>query len=291
MNSKTTLRFTLAFLLIITTGIAFARSSATKSGDDYHFTLNILRTISPMVENFGDDSLKKEYEKLQKSFQIASENYYSRKFDTSFEQYRSLKKELINMLKKIAEIYLDRTQKILTSTSTESFKIMIKYNKNSGYGSYFKRAYNPLKDVKPYEEENYHLFHDREYVEAYIEKGHRSYEDAKRVFNDPEIQYILNRKSLPSKSLNYIINQYMSVAFLCRQSKQYGIEIHKIKNTHLLGESLEKYGITKDSLNPIFDGRIPDEYKVDAIDNIKLIYAVEMRRLGRAGGGKPADKK
>ena len=59
----------------------------------------------------------------------------------------------------------------------------------------------------------------------------------------------------------------------------YGLEIHKILNINKLGDILRKYNLTAQRLNPIFDDRIPEDYKLDAIDNKKLIYSLEKKRL------------
>ncbi|MBW2998591.1 hypothetical protein KY321_03555, partial [Candidatus Woesearchaeota archaeon] len=268
-------------LTIIPLSNLYSKSSATKSRNDYEFTLNVLRKVSPMVRNFGSDEIKNDYKKVKDSFQIASESLYGTDYDSAFDKFRTVKDELIKMLGKISNVYLVRTKNIMDSTSKESFDILIKYTKDSGFGKYLKKSYDPLNDVKPYKETEYHLFHSRQTIEAYLQNGYKFYHMARKIYNDPEIELLKQRKSLPSKSLNYIINQYLQVVYSCRQSKTYGIEIHKILNRYKLEESLRKYGVKKTTLNPIFDDRIPDKYKIDAIDNKMLIYAVELRRLGK----------
>ena len=72
---------------------------------------------------------------------------------------------------------------------------------------------------------------------------------------------------------------YIYIISSCRTAKLYGIEIHKIMNINELIRILEKYELNLNELDPIFDDRIPEEYKVDANDNIKLIHTLEMKRL------------
>ena len=89
---------------------------------------------------------------------------------------------------------------------------------------------------------------------------------------------------LTVKNVNYIINRYMDVIFLCRQAKECGIEIHRVKNINELGKSMVKYNVTHGSIIPIFDDRIPEKYKVDANDNMRFIHSVEMKKLGKKQG-------
>ena len=65
---------------------------------------------------------------------------------------------------------------------------------------------------------------------------------------------------------------------MCRIAKESALEIYRVKNQHNAGNILDKYQIRKDQLTPIFDDRIPEKYKVDAVDNVKLLYYVELAR-------------
>jgi len=57
------------------------------------------------------------------------------------------------------------------------------------------------------------------------------------------------------------------------------IEIHKILKAHEIVAIQNKYGIKGNTLEPIFDDRIPEEYKVDANDNMSLVHSIEKSRL------------
>src|SRR4030042_2814466 len=272
----------IAFFIIMGATIqSFSLSTMVKTRKDYNFTLDMLRNMNIMIENFGDEDLRQKYDYTKNLFQEAGENYYGQNFTVSYEKFRKLKSELIIILEKIAQLYLNRTKDILDSTSKESFNILIEYSKKSGLAKYFYRAYDTLRDLKHYKEENYHYFHDREKIESYLYEGYKKYHKALNDFNDPEIEVTKKRKNLPSESLNFIIDRYYNVIQLCRESKQYGIEIIKIKNINELGKSLMKYNIKGGYLDPIFDDRIPEQYKPDANDNVRLIHSVEQKKLGK----------
>lgn len=273
-------------LLIMVTGSSdsFSISPIEKSTHDYALTLEALRKIRIMVENFGDDGLKKRYADTRLQFQDASESYFGQDFTSSASKYKKVKMEMIYLLGLINDLYLKRTKEILDSTSKDTFDSLIEYSKNSGLAAYFARPYDPLKDVKPYDSDKYHLFHDRERISSYLREGYKKYEAAKRIYEDPEIALLRKKTNLTVKNVNYIINRYMDVIFLCRQAKECGIEIHRVKNINELGKSMVKYNVTHGSIIPIFDDRIPEKYKVDANDNMRFIHSVEMKKLGKKQG-------
>jgi hypothetical protein len=273
-----------AFLLLLIASDVYSVSSAVKSSQDYAFTLDTIRKMRIMVENFGNDQNKLEdkFASIRTNFQKAGESYYGQDFDTSQEKFTQLKLELITILDEIGSLYLQRTKKILDSTSEQSFDTLIEYTKESGLAKYFSMPYDPMRDVKPYKPENYHLYHDRQKIENYLREGYKKYYKAKKVFEDPDIALLRKRSNLTMKNINYIIKSFTDVVLLCREAKQNGIEIHKILNNNKLGESLVKYNVSHGSIIPIYDDRIPeqpDDYKLDANDNIGLIHSTEKLKL------------
>ncbi|MBP7738044.1 MAG: hypothetical protein KA369_18855 [Spirochaetes bacterium] len=276
--------FTL-LLLTIGAGSVYPISPIEKSYKDYAMALDTLRSLRVMVENFGDDQLKKRYADIRQQFQDASENYYGQDFTASASKFKKVKLELISILEVFGDMYLKRTKEILDSTSKDTFDSLIEYSKQSGLAAYFARPYDPLKDVKPYDATKYHLFHDREKISSYLREGYKKYHKAKTIFEDPEIALLRKKTTLTFKNINFIITSYLNVVTLCREAKECGIEIHRVKNMNELGKSMVKYNVSHGSIIPIFDDRIPEQYKVDANDNIRFIHAVEMKKLGKNQGG------
>jgi hypothetical protein len=272
--------------LVLTATDVFSVSPAVKSTQDYAFTLDTIRQLRIMVENFGDEQMKKKYSDTKALFQEAGENYYGQDFTASALKFKKVKMELVSLLETIDDLYLKRTKEILDSTSKESFDTLIEYSKQSGLGQYFARPYDPIRDVKPYESDKFHLFYDRQKIENYLREGYKKYQKAKNLFEDPDIAMLRKRDNLTVKNINHIIKSFSDVVFLCREAKQNGIEIHKVKNINELGKSLVKYDITHGTVIPIYDDRIPEKYKVDANDNIRLIHAVEMKKLQKQTGSK-----
>lgn len=263
---------------------AFAISAAGRSSKDYAFTTYILREMKPMMINFNSDDNQKAYDNLMKNFEEATLEYYGTNYDSSSNKYFNLKLEIIKVLESVCTLYLGRTKEILTATSFDNNTIetFITYNKHSGYASYFNKPFDPLLDVKPYNDKftskDYHFFYDSHKVESYLRNGHFNYNQALRFFNDPEIAFLKSRKKLKSDQLNFIIDKYIGAIQFCRSAKQLALEIYKIKNEFNTGYIQDKYGLKKDQITPIFDDRLPEKFKVDAIDNEKLLYPVELER-------------
>ncbi len=271
--------------MVIGTSNSYSISPIEKSSKDYALTLETLRNIRIMVENFGDDELKNKYAVIRLQFQDASESFFGQDFTSSASKYKKVKLEMISILGLIDDLYLKRTKEILDSTSKDTFDSLIEYSKHSGLAAYFARPYDPLKDVKPYDSDKYHLFHDRERISSYLREGYKKYQTAKNIYEDPEITLLRKKTTLTVKNINYIIARYSDVIILCRQAKECGIEIHRVKNINELGKSMLKYNVSHGSIIPIFDDRIPEKFKVDANDNMRYIHAVEQKKLQKKRQG------
>jgi hypothetical protein len=262
----------------------FAVSPAVKSYDDFDFLLNLMRNMKIMVENFGDESVKLKFNDAQTLFQSASELYYGHDFTNSEIKYMKLKKDMIFIMEALAQNYLKRTKDILDSTSKDTFDILITYGKNSALADYFKRPFDPLNDIKAWEPQNYHYFHDKQKMENYLRYGYKNYQMAKNIFRDPELEYLKKKESLQSKNMNYILKRYGDVIELCRDAKECGIELHRVKNTHEIGKIVIKYNLLHGTVRPIMDDRIPQNFKVDANDNKRFIHSIEEKWLAKKMG-------
>jgi hypothetical protein len=265
-------------MLMYSTGV-FAVSAAVKSQEDYIFTLDTLREMRVIIENFGTPELKTQHEEIRAQFISASEEFYAQNYASSHQKFYNVKERLVTLLEAVSGMYIERTKNILDSTQKASFDIIIKYTKKGGILHYFKKPFNPVEDIKPYKEEEYHFFHDRETIERYIHRGYKKLEEAKNTLKEEDLKIIKNKKNKTSSNLDYMIERHQKAISDCRLAKQYGIEIHKLVKSNQVGDILRKYNLTGAALDPIFDDRIPEEYKVDANDNLKLIHAIEKERL------------
>jgi hypothetical protein len=298
--------FIISFLMVFgSLEAAFAVSAAEKSMQDYVYTLNIIREMTIMVGNFGTDDQKKKFEDTKTAFKITAERHYAQAFlrpvtldedakpdnnaQYSTEMFLQLKVKIADLLNEISKTYLSRTQQILDSTSKETNDILIEYGKNTGLAKYFFRAIDPLTEKKPYPSDKHHFFRDKETLERYLKNGYKSLQDAQNLYANPDFIYVTNKKIKNSADLEFILNTHIGIMRYCRQAKLNGIEIHKILNSALLGNIQKKYDVSMGTItkNAIYDDRIPEAYKVDAVDNQKLLFKIEQQRIGSAPKDNP----
>jgi hypothetical protein len=292
-------KYITAFLLLLTPITSFSISNATISQQEYAYSLKLIRELNVIVENFGTDEEKQEYEKIRENFQTAAERHYARDFitvssfeadtesantsTTSVDLFYELKLELLEMYNKMAQLYISRTKEILDDTAKEATDIIIEYGSGSALSKYFfGRPFNPLKDNKPYDTDKYHYFRARSSIEEYLDNGYRSLQEARLVYNDVDYQYIMTKEIKTSRELTYILEKHRAAIIICRKAKESGLEIYKILNLHDTDGIIRKYDVSNIALQryPIYDDRLPEKYKVDATDNRKLIWGLEKRRIG-----------
>lgn len=298
MTSKKWINFIFIYIFIILTmQNLWAISPAEKSEKNYVLAIKTIRNLRIIIENFGTKEQKEKFNNITKLFQKASERHYAQEFakptsytgyikqdnnyQSSVDMFLEFKVKVNLLYDEIVKQYIDRSKKILDSTSEKATQVIIKFGKNSGMAKYFYEPVNPLTDSKPYKSSEYHYFHERQKIEAYLKNGYKYWQDARNIYNNTDFDYIRNKKIKKSTELNYMIEQYNYIIDYTRQSKQYGIEIHKILNNTELTNIVRKYSITTGTVNrfPVYDDRIPSEFKVDSIDNKKMLYKVELERV------------
>lgn len=289
----------LVFCLLVLGVIYYQPANATApsqlSEDFYLETMETIRDLDVIIGNFGTDEQKAAYEDIKIKFQKAAEKHFAQEYvyqyslyeekndskqaQTSIALFMIVKQDLANLLDQLAVIYLKRTQDILDATSKNSFDIFIKYNKKSGLARYFYRSFDPLRDIKPYKASEYHFFRDKLQIAKLLETGYKQYQSAFNKYNSTTITDIKVKKVKSYQELNYLIETYMIIIKQCRMSKQCGIEIHRFLKNNELDEILNRYDTTAKKLTPIFDDRIPPNFKIDAIDNVGLVYAMEQKKF------------
>ena len=290
MNMKIHVPAVILLLFAVSTA-AHALSTAAKSEYDYVYLMHHLRDVQVMIDNFASDQQRQKYTDLKNDFRDASVDFYAHNFiffDKNSKKYRMkfyhVKLKLSELLDEMAKSYIDRTSDILRTTSKDSFNILIKFNKG-GYAKYFRRPVDPVSKVqgeKIYKTDEYHLYHDKATIEQYLRKGYKTLEDAKRIYDHPDMQTVKAKAEKNNYDVNYMVDGYLNVVKLCRQSKQYGIEIYRLirkNNIYAIQKKFEYYNIPITDPEPVFDVRIPENYKIDANDNIRLVHSHELKKL------------
>jgi hypothetical protein len=215
-NQKKIAVFIIAFCLVIfSRNSSFAVSATVKAENDYKYTLNLLRKMQTSIDNFSSEDKLSEYEKIKTQFNSAGEDYYGRNFSDAVIKFKALKVNMIPLLEKMAREYLTRTKALLDSTEKECFEIMVDFDKNSSFGRYFHKPFDPLKDKKPYNDKysaaDYHLFKDSDQIEQYLKEGYSCYNYSRSLFEDPEIAFSGKRQKDDIKKSELHYQRYVDV--------------------------------------------------------------------------------
>lgn len=279
-KKRNIISISIILIILFISQVAWSISLSVKSEQDFIYTIDVIRKLNVIVTNFPEDKAQERFKKIRESFQIATIDFYGQHYTDSYKKFKSVKKDLNILLKDISQSYIKRTKILLDSTSKEAFNVLLNYSKNSPVTKFLRRRYDPFtKEPKPYDVKKFHLFKDKQKIEAYLRLGYKKYHLATKLFSDPELEIIRNKKRIESKTFNYSINKYLKIITECRLSKQYGIEIYKVLYLEKLVERERNYGYSKDNEKPVFDDRIPDQYKIDANDNMNMLHSKEMERL------------
>jgi|GEM_PF-238623 len=286
-----------AVIVLLAPLTLFPKSNATISEEDYQYTLGLLRELSTIVQNFGTEEQIEQYKKIKLYYQIAAERHYSKHFiksvslsgnptpdaniKTSIDLFYELKVDLLEMYASFADFYTLRTKVLLDGMAREATDIMIEYGKQSPMAKYFQRPVDPLRDTKPYDADKFHYFYHRQSIEAQLDSGYRYLQQARNVYKDVDYMYILAKDQKTSADLDFMIEKHRAVIILSRQAKECGIAVYQTLNTHRMDDILRKYdvSITNVIRYPIYDDRIPEEFKIDATDNRKLSFNIEKKRV------------
>jgi hypothetical protein len=257
----------------------FSKSVAVEVGSDYKLVLYDLQFASISVGNFANEEQKKKYDNLKLLFANASEEYYAQNFELAYKKFITVKENLASLFEELTIIYLNRSKEILDSTSKAAFNILIDYKKNSNLAKSFRKPFNPIENIKAYNEQEYHYFRDRDQIEKYLNNGYKKLEEAKLAYKDPDFQYQKSKKTKTKFNSDFILERYLKIISSCREAKMYGLEIHKIFNANKTGEMLLKYNISESKIEPAFDERIPETFRIDAVDNNKIVYSQLKKNL------------
>ena len=267
------------FYVFMIIGNSYAISNSVIAANDYKFILDNLRRMDVMIKNFPDPERKDLYSKIEMEFQNASEELYALRYDSAHIKFLKIKNDIINLLDLISINYIERSEKILTEISVKSFKILIEYGRGGSKAAHFRKPYDPIKGIKSYDEKNYHFFVDKETIERYMKNGFRLLQFAKNSYDDPEIKTLRRKKHILNKSRDTIIKNYLKIIKLCRESKKSGLETFKILNEDKFLDIVKEYKIDNSIILPIYDLRIPDEYRRDANDCINLLHSIEEKKI------------
>ena len=92
-------------------------------------------------------------------------------------------------------------------------------------------------------------------------------------------KYLENNKKMSPRTRAKRISNYMAVITLCRDAKLNGVMIFQLLQRNKVYAVQKNYSTNRfafeKGLNPVFDLRIPEKYRIDANDSYKRLHKVE----------------
>ncbi len=303
-----------------------AESPAEKAKAKRAETLHDLVFLDIPLKNFGDDDKKNRYNEVKKKYAVALAFFFEESYVESYRTFLDAQTELDKLYEEMSALYIDRTGLILQDALQQIVDVEIKYNKNTEFVKRFLRDREAPKERPLYDPKDFHLVYDKYAILDNIDRGYEllgisrrasiEAQEVEKVFepqlesDDPAIKNMRIENRDP-KVRRYRIDRYKKIIENCRQAKLNAANVFQLMHRNRLylvqkgefsseagldakqGEFNQNYYVKEKQLDPIFDPRIPDKYKIDASDAKNRWHEEEIKmRLNNENieGNKQAQK-
>lgn len=283
-------------------------STAEKAKEKMEENRKYIYAVEVPMKNFGTDEQKNEYMQLKNQYMVGLSYYMQADYLNSYKELLETQKKLDKLYEKLTMDYIERTNKILQELVKTIVEIDIKYNRNSDLVARYLTDIQPPeiggKKAKeqfysPKETKDYHLVYDKRTIYRNVDKGFEYLGHAKRVRAnavDMEAKKYEDGQVVDPSIFSYRLDNYINVITLCREAKKNAFRAYRLINRNDIYPVQSQYRdnrFAKEShLLPVFDPRIPDQYKKDASDALNLVHQdeidVKLNRTGHTGGDSDA---
>ncbi len=249
-----------------------------------------------ILENFGTDEQKAEYAEIKDGYLAGLSYFLQKKYAGSYSKLLEAQKRLEKLYEQLSMDYIERTNEMLHNVAKQYVDINIKYDYNSELVARYEKTREPPDEKLSYDPKNYHLYYDKYDIYNNINVGYSRLGDAERVRTyamELEKWYEEGKEMDPSVHSTRI--EHYSIAInLCREAKRNVIRAYQLMNRNdiytVQTEFADNRFAIEKHLDPVFDPRIPDEYKVDASDALRRIHANEIYVKIEGKGGEREKK-
>jgi len=246
--------------------------------------------INIPILNFAHENKKDKwyetYNDLQEQYNIALEDYLERNYLESYRRFLSIEIEIEKLFSKISQFYIDRTGEMLKNSARNVIRLNIRYNKKSEIIRRFLTNTEPGFVTSSYDPKAFHYSYDVKTIMNNLELGYRKLGQAKKERQRAlKLEKYLdldknNKLNIPSSMRRERIISYMNVINLSRKSKKNALYIFQLLRKYeaycMQTNFRENYYYIEKKLDPVFDYRIPPEYRRDASDVISAVYKIEI---------------
>jgi hypothetical protein len=250
----------------------------------------------------GDRILR--YSAIKKLFQEGIMYYYEGRYPNSYRRFLEAQVNTEQLLEELSQEYVENTDEILKAamdkkykaTDADNFKhdkdvvdISVEFGRGSAIFPRHKEAREPEIQGRTYEPEEYHYVINKGDIEGSTEMGYKllgQAKDAKLKALKVETHLEKHQKLQPDHR-KFRIERYLEVIARCREARTSAMNIFRLKypydNYYLQKDDKVKLEEVENNyrlnpfvypvkLNPIFDNRIPVQYRRDAADMTGTIF-------------------
>ena len=235
------------------------------------------------LKNFGTDELKSMYQEAKENYSKALAFYFEKRFLKAYRKFVEVHKQVEKILELLSLSYLERTQEMLQEVGNRLVDIVIEYDKNSGKVRRIRKNREAPKEKPLYDPKEVHLYYDRDHIARTVENGYAFLGEAHRVRQKAFIfeKFLEEHQKLNDRMREERIQAFKISIRLCREAKKNAIQAFQLLNKNDIYTVQIQYKdnpyMKEYKLDPVFDPRIPDKYKVDANDALNRIHEDEVR--------------
>ncbi|MDH5720811.1 MAG: hypothetical protein OEZ13_09390 [Spirochaetia bacterium] len=259
-----------------------AISAAEKATDKRKEIMEAFFFLEVPIANFGSQEQKDKYEEFKAMYTKALSLYYEENYVESYKQYLQIEEELEKSLEVLSAQYIERTERMLSEVLNDVVDVNVKFNARSDFAQRTKKDREVKTQPRQYNHLDYHFTYDRRSIYNSLDYGYKDLRDAKKIRQgaiDIE-KHLEEGQKITPRHRKERIEKYMVAIKLCREGKTKVINIYQLKNRNDIYSVQTQYRenpyLLEKKLEPVFDTRIPDQYKVDANDNYSRIHQVEV---------------
>lgn len=246
-------------------------------------TLDLMVFLDIPLKNFKSEELDKDYAEIKKKFRASLTYYYEVNYLESYRGFLETLEMLEKLYEKISLNYIDRTTQILQNAAETIVGVEIEFHKRANKNTLFGRDRIAPKEKQMYDPKEFHFTYTKRDIASNLEMGYNILTDAKMIRQramDVD-KFLEEDKELDPDTRLKRVEYYRGVINLCRQAKQNAIQAFRLINKHEVYKVQEQFKnnfyAKEYNLDPVFDPRIPNQYKVDASDALNRLHSEEER--------------
>ncbi|MCB1143007.1 MAG: hypothetical protein KDK54_12245 [Leptospiraceae bacterium] len=254
-----------------------------------------------------------KYKAIKRLFQEGMMYYYEGRYPNSYRRFLEAQLNVENLLEDLSQLYIESTDEILkaslekkdpkgdeangeykNATIDKDFvDISVEYGRGSDVLSSFKTDREAPAYGRLYEPREYHYAINKGKIENSVENGYKMLGEAKRAkLAALKIEQRLERhQKLQPEHRKYRIERYIDVIVKCRDARKAAFNIYQLKyaNDNEYLQTDEKFTLEGEAnnyrvnpyvkeakLHPVFDNRIPAQYRRDAVDVSGKVFIDEV---------------